>query len=122
VLYSAVKIRTAEEFAATVARYPASPRCDLALFRKELRESHSTATVSAGHMPDAITQLSPEIRADREIYKYQGETWDRDSISILDPTTRTIPDLFFRTPAGKFPLSLEVSATKAVLQAVHQDG
>jgi hypothetical protein len=121
-LYSDARIRTQRAFARTVAHFPGSAACYLTRFQKELRETHSSATVSAGQIPNAITQLSPEIRADREIYEYQGETWDRDSISILDPTTRTIPDLFFRTRAGKFPLSLEVSATKAVLQAVHQDG
>jgi hypothetical protein len=122
VLYSAVKIRTAGEFAATVARYPASPRCDLAHFRKELRESHSTATVAAGRMPKSIAHLSPEVRASRQIYKFAGTTWNRDSISIFDTATRTQSEIFIRAPVGKFPLSLEIRATKAVLDAVRRDG
>jgi hypothetical protein len=116
--YSSATLRTEKEFATAVVRQRALLRCDLALLRKDIRESHSTDTVSAGRIPDSIARLSPLVHAFREIYTSHGKRWDRDSITIFDGAKRITPELFFRAPAGELPVLVELRATAACLRAL----
>jgi hypothetical protein len=120
--FAAASVRTRKLFATARARYRALAGCDLAQLREQIRESHTSATVSVGRIPDSITQLSPKVRAFRQIWAAQGKTWDRDTIFIFDPAKRTMATLFFKAPAGELPVSLEVRATAAGLLAFHQGG
>ena len=110
-------IRTPKEFHASLVRIQTEPRCDLALLRTQIRESHSTATVSTGQIPKSITRLSPDVHAFRQIWTFKGEKWDRDSIAILDRASRTHTEIFVRSPSDHSSVSLEIRATKAALQA-----
>ena len=107
-----------KDFAAARARYRPQISCDLAGLRQDIRESHERATVSNGRIPAAITRLSPHVQAYREIWAQQGLRWDRDNIQIFDPARRTLATLFFKAPVGEIPVSLEVRATAAALNAL----
>jgi hypothetical protein len=116
--FAAASIRTPTEFATALSRYAAMPHCELALFRKQIRLSHESATISNGRMPKAITQLSTDVRAYRQVWAGEGERWNRDTILIFDPAKRTMATLFFKAPVGELPVSLEVRATAAALNSL----
>jgi hypothetical protein len=115
---SAAQLHTESSFAKAFARSHSQPSCDLALLRTNIRETHQEASVASARVPAAITRLSPEIHAFRQIWTEHGERWNRDSISVFDQKTRVIPNLFFVAREGALPLSVEVSAVKAVLRAM----
>ena len=115
-VYSAVRLRTQNEYATALTRYPALPRCELRELRTRIRETHYPATVSVGRIPRAVTRLSPRVRAYREIWTSRGQKWNRDEIFILDRAERSSTHLFFRSLVGKLPFSVELRATKAALR------
>jgi hypothetical protein len=78
---------------------------------------HQSATISTGRIPKAITELSTDVRAYRQVWAGDGEKWNRDTI-LFDPTKRATATLFFKAPVGEIPLSLEVRATRAALNSL----
>jgi hypothetical protein len=112
------RLRTPNEFHTAVVRRQAEPRCDLGELRRDIRESHSTATISTGRIPATISRLSPTVHAYRQIWTFHGEKWDRDSISIFDRAKRTDGEIFLRVPVHDFRMSVELAATKALLHAL----
>jgi hypothetical protein len=109
-------LKSKRDLATALVRVNAMSRCDLRLNRIKLRNSHSTGTVSAGSMPTAVRQLSPQVKAEREVYRFHGKTWNNDNILIFDRHKNTLASLYFAAPAGHLPLSAEVDAVRALLR------
>ena len=117
---SGATLRTQKDYATALARYRLLPRCDLALRRLQLRESHSADTVSLGRVPTSITRFSPRVHGIRDVYTHDGKDEDEDTIFIFDPARRTTATLIFigSYPVGSVSAAVERRATAAALHAL----